>query len=54
MELSRRQFTKVAGLAAAGTMISTGSVWASNSNTLKQGWAYWMWRSWNRCCRRST
>lgn len=37
MELSRRQFTKVAGLATVGTMISTGSVWASNSNTLKVG-----------------
>ncbi len=37
MELSRRQFTKVAGLATVGTMLSKGSVWASNSNTLKVG-----------------
>lgn len=37
MELSRRQFTKAAGLATVGTLISTGSVWASNSNTLKVG-----------------
>lgn len=37
MELSRRQFTKVTGLAAVGTMVSSGAVWAANSNTLKVG-----------------
>ena len=37
MKISRRQFTKVAGLATAGAMISTKAVWASNSNTLKVG-----------------
>ncbi|MGV8094537.1 MAG: Gfo/Idh/MocA family protein [Mangrovibacterium sp.] len=37
MEISRRQFTKVAGLAAVGTVISTGVAWALNSNTLKVG-----------------
>jgi predicted dehydrogenase len=37
MEISRRQFTKVAGLATVGTIISSNSVWASNSNTLKVG-----------------
>jgi|SRR5665647_470539 len=37
MEFSRRQFAKIAGLASVGTIISTGSAWASNSNTLKVG-----------------
>ena len=37
MEISRRQFTKVTGLAAAGSIISASSAWASNSNTLKVG-----------------
>ena len=37
MNLSRRQFTKVAGLATAGVIISSNSVWAANSNTLKVG-----------------
>ena len=37
MNLTRRQFSKVAGLAAVGTLASTGSVWAANSNTLKVG-----------------
>ncbi len=37
MDLSRRQFTKLAGLATVGTVISTNSVWAANSNTLKVG-----------------
>lgn len=37
MDLSRRQFTKLTGLAAVGTVISTNAVWAANSNTLKVG-----------------
>ncbi len=37
MEISRRQFTKVAGLVTAGSIIATGPAWASNSNTLKVG-----------------
>ena len=37
MEISRRQFTKVTGLATIGSIISTNSIWASNSNTLKVG-----------------
>ncbi|RIH67090.1 gfo/Idh/MocA family oxidoreductase [Mariniphaga sediminis] len=37
MGLSRRQFSKIAGLATVGTVISSNSVWASNSNTLKVG-----------------
>ncbi|MCF6203927.1 MAG: Gfo/Idh/MocA family oxidoreductase, partial [Methylococcaceae bacterium] len=37
MDLSRRQFTKIAGLATVGTVISSNAVWAANSNTLKVG-----------------
>src|SRR5450759_1796161 len=37
MEISRRQFAKVTGLATIGSIISTNSIWASNSNTLKVG-----------------
>ncbi len=37
MSITRRTFTKVAGLATVGTIISSKSVWASNSNTLKIG-----------------
>ncbi len=35
MEITRRQFTKVAGLTTVGTVISASSAWASNSNTLR-------------------
>ncbi len=37
MDLSRRQFAKIAGLATVGTVISSNAVWAGNSNTLKVG-----------------
>ncbi len=37
MNLSRRQFTKIAGLATVGTVISSNAVWAGNSDTLKVG-----------------
>ncbi len=37
MDLSRRQFTKIAGLATVGTVISSNAVWAANSDTLKIG-----------------
>lgn len=37
MTITRRQFSKVAGLATVGTIISTNSAWASNSDTLKVG-----------------
>lgn len=37
MDISRRQFTKVAGLATVGTVMTKRSVWASTSNTLKVG-----------------
>lgn len=37
MDLSRRQFTKIAGLATVGTVISSNAVWAANSDTLKVG-----------------
>lgn len=43
MNYSRRKFIKTAGLATAGTLISSGvalgssSIWTSNSNTLKVG-----------------
>ena len=37
MELSRRQITRVAGLATAGTLFSYGHVRALYSNTLKVG-----------------
>ncbi|MDD4190058.1 MAG: Gfo/Idh/MocA family oxidoreductase, partial [Mangrovibacterium sp.] len=37
MEISRRQFTKMAGLATVGTAVSINPAWASNSNTLKVG-----------------
>ncbi|RNC63925.1 twin-arginine translocation signal domain-containing protein [Proteiniphilum sp. X52] len=43
MNYSRRKFIKTAGLATAGTLISSrvalgsNSIWTSNSNTLKVG-----------------
>ncbi len=43
MHYSRRQFIKTAGIATAGTIITTrnslgsNSIWSSNSNTLKVG-----------------
>lgn len=36
MDLSRRQFTKIAGLATVGTVISSNAG-AANSDTLKVG-----------------
>ena len=37
MNISRRRFTKIAGLATVGTIVSSKAVWAANSKTLKVG-----------------